>query len=333
MSYEVYVSGLDMTDWIREEPILINRKGGIGELIEIQSLSLIGDNTKNIWSPGHPNSILDDAFVGDSVTIYKDSELIFEGEIRNISISNTGRDANIALTSKINTILNTYLPYFISEIKTLAEISQDIYTQFGIATDTASYTRAKEKQEDLLLQCVANVRATTNMTVLSAQQWLANAGLCRHYFIGNTAYMEFVDPDETVTLLTTFTDEDILNVSDYTFLEINNYNGYEVITATGTESLSGSNNAPILDANSDKPFVFTTPGSGYNWGDNYIALTSRNQFKITFQLTESNNYANWLTLNSLIGIQSDNFGINKNVEIISIDDSPLLGPIVEGLTL
>ena len=330
-NYTFIISGLDITDWIREKPNLVYRRSNVGELIELPNVNLIGDNTKNVWAPGHENSIFTEDYIGESVKIYESDILIYEGQVRNVTISNAGRIATVSSTAKINEILNAQQPAYISTIKTFAEHSEDIYKQYGIEIDTISYNRSKELQEDNLLQCRVNIAISHNQSLMQIQQWLAQAGLCRHYFIGNIAYMDFFDPNETRYSMHTFTDSDIFDIQNYQLLEKQVYSGYEVITSTGTASKSGLYMVPTLDGNTDKPFIIVTPETGYNWGDLQVEISELEQFNLTVNLCKSK-YTEWLQLTSVITIQSDRYGINKEFEIISMNPSSDLGVSIEGVS-
>lgn len=328
--YLITVSGLDMTNWIRENPVLPISKSGLGELTEIPNLTLIGDNTNHVWTPLHQNSIFDVGWRGSEIKVFKDNILSYEGEVRNSILSNDGRIANIQTTAKINRILNAQMPPYFEDLKTFAEHSQDIYEkQFGIEIDPVSYTRSREKQEDLAMQVRANIHVDAKQSILQVQQFLADAGMCRHYFISNIAYMDFVDPETERISLHEFSDNDILEISNYQLIEQDIHDGYEVITAAGTARKAGLNKVPIIDMQSDKSFVMASVAGGYNWGDRQILLSERQRYTITVFLA-AGNYSSWLNLDSVITINSELFGFKKDFEIVSIDDSNLLGIIIIG---
>lgn len=326
--YNITIAGIGVTEFIKEQPRLPRQKGAIGQLIEIPSVTLLADNTKGVFTPGGDNSIFPSSFRGDPIIITKDGDTIYEGEIRNVMPQNAGMVANIECTAKINRILQASLPGFISDQKTFAELSREIYALYGVETDDYSYERSRVCQEDLLLQARANVRLDSQLSVLSAQQWLANVGLCRHYFIGNIAYMDFVDTNQVSTPMGTFTDSDILEIRSYGLIDEDPYDGYEVITAGGTASKAGLNIPGTLDAGVDKDFVIASPETGYNWGDAMIALTNHERYRIEVWLTKGVSQS--LDLGTHFAVNSVVTGIVREFEVVGVEESSLIGPIIIG---
>jgi len=326
--YQFTYAGIDVTEWVRSFPGLQLRKSELGQLIQLPDISIEMDNTKQIWTPGHPNTILDELWQGEPILIHQDDILIYEGEINNVAISLQGRVATVSVGAKVNRVLGTQIFFFESTQKTFAEISEALYLQFGVTTDATSYQIVREKQEDLLFQSTANINLNTNYSLLQAQQWLMDAGMCRHYFIGNTAYIKMLDPNETNLSLHTFVDSEILDVMDYTLIDRQHYDGYEVITAIGTARVVGVNPAPQLDAGVQNPFTISTLGFGFNWGDNQIDWSTGDKYRIQIHLA-AGDFSSWINLETYFRIESERMGINRTFETISIDESSLLGPIIE----
>lgn len=330
--YTVTITGIDVSRWIRDIPAIPRNKGSLGTLADIPGLTLVGDNTKQVWNPEHPNSVLDANWRGEPVVVTINGDRVYEGEMRNVILSEEGRVATIELTSRINRILSTNFPFYYADLLTFAEISASIYASFGINWDSTSYARAKVQQQYYGLQARTSINPGAQLSLLTCQQFLANAGFCRHYFVKNVAYMDFIDPYTARTSMGTIVDDDILDISDYSLIEQDDYNGYQVQTATGLAIVNGSTMAPTLELGADKPFIMPTPAGGHEWGKLMIAYSEGNKYSITTHLAKGQ-ITSWLDLDSIITINSAKFGINKQFEVISIDDSNRLGPIVTGESL
>lgn len=331
-TYRIEIGGIDVTDWIVEKPVLPFLKGGVGEVIQIPNISLIGDNTDKIFSPLHPYSIFQTDWVGMKVEIFENDLMIYDGEVRNSVISDAGRDCVIETTAKVNRELSKGMPIYIGDIKTFSEHSQDIYEDFGIEVDPVSYAKTKELQEDYLLQCRVNIGVQQKMSLLQSQQWLTNVGICRHWFQGNTAYMEMYDPNQTRYPLYTFTDSDVLDIMEYNAVEKTLYNGYTVVCANGIlAQKAGDSKVPTIDADSDKAFIFSTPETGYNFGDKMIEVSEVDKYRLVVQFTKSS-YAEWLSMNTVFTFQSDRYGFTKVFEVVGLDKSSNISIKVTGET-
>lgn len=328
--YQFLILGLDVTDWVKEIPSLPISRGEIGSLVELPNIDIIVDNSKQVFTPLNPNSIFITDWRGGEVIVKRDGSPIYIGELRNVVLQNAGLSATIQSTAKINRILNANLPTYQSAQKTFAELSKDIYeNQFNIETDPISYGRSQAKQESLQLQARVNITSYSESTLISIQEYLAKAGICWHYFINQVAYMDFSDPNEVFIPVFTFTDNDIIDIQNYSLQEDNTYDGYEVITEAGSAKKVGVNMIPTLDATSGKGVVMSTIESGLNWGDTQLLLSNRETYSVQVHLAKRNE-TGWLKLGSAFVLDSTVFGINKTFQVLGIDDSSQLGPIVTG---
>jgi hypothetical protein len=332
IEYRIEIAGIDVTNWIREKPNLSIQKGDLGDIVELPNLILVGDNTKHIFTPKHPNSIFTTAWIGDKIKIYRNEDIQYEGLIRNVSVTDAGRLAQIETTDLVNFKLGLQMALFTQNVKTLAELSQEIYTLYGINTDSVTYTRSKEIQEDWLLQARANVNVTQQNTLLQTQQWLTQAGIARHWFVNGTAYYQVYDPDETRYSMHTFTDDDIMDITEYDLIEKNEYDGYTVVCAGSVlAEKPGSNTIPVLNADSNSPFVFVTPETGHNWGERTIEISKKEQYSIKVVLTRSK-YTEWLTMRSNFTIQSTRYGFTNTFQTLLLDYSSDLYVILGGVS-
>lgn len=332
MNYLIKIGGIDVTNWIREIPSINYGRGGIGQLVEIPQITLIGDNTKGVFVPGGNNSILADDFNGDPVVIYKDDELIYEGELIDCDVSNYGRVCNLTVSAKVNKVLQPIVPGFTSPQKTFAELSQDLYTLFGVQCDRVSYGLAKTRQETYALQAIANIPIDSNSNLMTIQQFLANAGFCRHYFVGSVAYMDFEDIDPTPSPIYVFEDQHIIDISNYQTIQGEPWDGYQVNTLVGLADKVGTNPVPSLDVGIGNQFMVATLEMGYNWGDLMEQYSAKRRYSITIHLANGS-YTSWLTLYSHFQVQSNLFGINKVFKVLSIDESSKLGMVITGESL
>lgn len=331
MSYEFFIDGIDLAEYLIEYPQTPNIKTNIGELVELQNLSFRLKNLDNSWTPDDPNFLLHPEGKEEPVIFKKDGIIIYTGLTRNAALSDRGRVATLNTTSKLNQILNAALPETILDQLTLSEISKELYLHYGVETDDRSYNRSKRKQELHAIQATTNVNLNQKTTMLQAQQFLANVGLCYHYFVNEVAYMEYYDIDTPVNP-PTFTDDDILDLENYERIERPNYTGYSVNTAAGLAYEAGSNMAPVIEADQNQCFIINTLGAGFNIGDALIALSNRDQWKIKLRLTHSQ-WSESLDLTSFFKIQSTVTGIDQTFYCVFLDQGQPLEIIVEGLTV
>lgn len=332
----ITISGNDCTDYIHTIPQLPQRKSEVGQLLEIPLLYLTCDNTEHLWTPGHSNSILDHTWFGEPIHLYREDELLFEGELSNIQWSNFGQTAELEVSAKINRLLTIQVMSFQASTKTFAELSQEIYQQFGIPTDQASYAMSQQHQETYAFQARAQLffgmngtrgMQSSQQTLLQVQQFLANAGLCRHYFLGNTAYMEFESPNPPAYPVYVFTDKELLQCNDFHLLQQEPWDGYEVHTAMGTASKLGTHMPPVLNVDADQPFCVDSLEMGYNWGDIMLEYAQHERYFLSALLADDSPAA-WLTLQSIIQIEFERTGIHGLFQLVGLDDSPTLGTLI-----
>lgn len=327
MAYTTKIAGIDVTSYITDKPNLSVKKNDVGELVEVPNITLIAFNERNIFTVGNTQSIFESDSQGESVEILEGNETVYSGEVRQCTPAQN-KMVNIETTAKINQILNLTMPSYIAAQKTFSEHSWDIYGQFGISVDSHSYLRAKEFQEDNILQCRVNIPVTSVESLLSIQQFLANAGLCRHYFIGDTAYMEVGEPISGPSPMHTFGDSEILEITGYSLIESPHYDGYNVLTDAGTAYLYGDEIA-TLDCGSDKNFVMPTSEAGINWGEAMIRITGTKRHSISITLAVSK-YTQWMSSQSIFRVESDYMGIYENFEVVGLDYSSNLGITISG---
>jgi len=329
---QVFISGLDLTKYILSLDSIQTAKTDLGELVEIPNVGMTGDNTKNIFTPGSPNTIFQSGWMGEPVKVYRDDLLIYSGELRNVDFQSNGRRAKIETTSRVNKILNAAIGSYYHDTASIAEISENIYLQYNIPTDNASYERAKILQTQWGLQVEARITPSMAMTVMQAQQWLANAGICRHYFINDTAHMDIIDPNEVLGYAVEFDDSDIIELSSYSLSEVQPYDGYEVISAAGSFSEPGLNQAPTLDANTDKAFILNNPSGAIKYGELQMEISGLENYRITFSAKRSSK-VEWLSMTSTFRVKTDRLGIDKVFKVLSIDKSSNLSATITGVTL
>lgn len=331
MEYRVELANIDISRWVINKPGVVYTKNRLGELAEIPNAEILVDNGYHVFTPFHAQSIIQDERER-TLEIYEDDLLIYEGLLRHSRINTQDKTATLQTTARINRIVgNIMTPVNDLTIQSFAEISEYLYTLYNIEIDNVSYYRTQKKQQDLGLLGWINHTYEHGSSVMEIQQFLANAGFSKHYFIGNKAYMEFVDPFETVYPIYTFTDDDIITIDNYTPLEKVPYDGYVVNTAAGSATKIGLNMAPNLDCDPSRPIIMATPSGGYYWGDYQIELAAKLQNEITLRLVKSK-YAYWLGMQTTFEIDSTSEGINETFIVTSIDKSDDIAVVVTGET-
>ena len=327
--YRVMLSGINITDWVITKPSIIYSKNRMGELSEIPNADILVDNKRHVFTPLHANSIIQDVRERE-VLIYENSLLIYKGYLRNSLNSTDDTTALLQCTASINKVIGaTFIPISNPSLLTFAEISAYIYGLYNIEIDGYSYERSREKQEDLGLFGILNHTLDHLQKVMEIQQWLANAGICKHYFVSDKAYMEFVDPFETVYSMYTFTDDHIISIDNYNPIEKTEYDAYTVNTVVGTARKEGLVEISPLEATTINPVAMINIGGGYLWGDYQIELSKKRQDEITVRLVKTKE-AFWLGLNSVFTIQSETEGIEANFILTSIDKSNDIYVVVTG---
>jgi len=332
--YRIVIHGIDVTSDIKGDiPSIVVRKGEIGAITDIGNIELLGDNSKDIWIVGGIYSFLGETAQGKPVKIYDWNQLIYEGKIREINISNAGRDASIVCYTKVSETIEKIIPGYFDDQYTLAELSQRLYETFGVTVDAVSYSNAKSKQLAMGLQARINILPNSNTSLASAQEWLAKVGFCRHYFVSNVAHLDFVDPTETHNPFTTLTNEDIIDISEFREIEKNVYNGYLVQTATGNAYQAGTNMVPSLNCDETQSFVFPGIGQGIAYGDRAILMSERSLHSLTIIVKKSS--AQWMTLESTFKMESltNRYGIEKTFEVLSIDNSSLISTVIQAVSV
>ena len=329
IDYQVYLSGNEVTDWVIEKPNIVYFKNRLGELSEIPNADILVDNSNFLFTPFHEQSLIQDERERD-VLIYEEDLLIYEGKLRHSLINTSDRTATLQSTALINEIIgNRLTPVSNLTVQTFSEISEYIYTLYNIEIDKPSYYRTKEKQEDLGLLGWINHTVEHGSSVMEVQQLLADSGFSRHYFIGNKAYMDFVDPFEDTTTYFTFTDDYILEIDNYQLIEKMVYDGYSVLTAAGRALEIGDSMAPDLDCSIANPIVMATPAGGHAWGTYQIELSKKRHYEISLQLVKDQ-YSYWLGLQTVFAIDSEYQGIQETFRVTSIDKNNDIFIVVTG---
>lgn len=319
MSYIINYRGYDITEYCLPISGLENRKGSYGDLVYYPNLTVVVDNTKEIFTQNHPNAIISSNWLGDQVEIFKDGELLFDGRLRNINLTKVGNQAELQLTSAIDEVLNANLITYESGLKTLAELSEDLYLAYGIEIDYVSYETARIWQNIFGIKAKLAYVPPSSMTLIQAQQWLADTGLCRHYFIGNKAYMQFINQSETKPVTYVFTDNDIIDIQ-LTKMEKEYYDSYVVNTLQGQALGAGSKAMPAIDGGSGSAFIFPYLITGVNIGTLLLNYVQSDISKVTVSLIR-NDASNYITLNTYISLQGNKLGQTYDLEILSIDKS------------
>ena len=329
MRYTITLAGIDVTEWVREQPTFENRKSEIGGFLELQNVDLMMDNTSDLFVPGGTRSIVDADFVGDPVLILDNLLIVYEGEVKAVTISDNGRTAQIYTTNRLNRKVNAALATYTDELYTFAELSERLYGFIGVEVDNASYTRAKTKQTALLMQGRIQVTPQSQTTVQQLQYQLASIGMCRHYFVDNKAYMEYYDVDDVRTIAHTFTDEDLIDVQTLESIERDVYDGYDVVTQSGTASKLGTFPLPSINADSTQTIMIPTIETGINIGEQWIKTSAKERTRITASLNTST-AAKALSFQSAFRITSDVMGFLRDYEITAYDGSGQIRILIEG---
>ncbi len=328
LRYTITLAGIDITSYVIDLPIHTQRKNPYGQLVDVPSIQLECDNTYQVFTPGHLHGLLDTDWQYEPVQIWDSNLVIFEGVLRNVDAGSSR--ATMELSSGIGRILEKQVPAYYSEQKTLAEISHALYSSYGVSVDRISYYRASAKQKALGLQAVASISPDLRSTLMMLQQQLADLGLCRHYFINDVAYMDFTAYQKSPFVTTSFFDEDVIAVKEYSLLDTQRYDGYLIRTVTGDAVRTGIHRYPEINASSDAAIQFVSPASGYAFGDALLDLKNKQQHRIIIHLKQSSKTA-MLTLHSIVQIACISVPTQK-FEIMAIEPTHL-GVMIEGLSV
>jgi len=176
-----------------------------------------------------------------------------------------------------------------------------------------------------------NVVPGTDQDIATLQKSLADNGLCRHYFVGNTAYMDYWFK-ETYDSSITLDDTQIIEVVVKP-VELVEYNGYSIKTAVGDAVQWGTKSMPSNDLSVSQPIQLMTLEGGYNIGNLRIEYSQQKYLEEISTSIRSDTFSESLRIGSIVYLDSDYYDKQAKIEICSIQFNDIETTKLVGITV
>jgi hypothetical protein len=320
------IGGYDVSKYIKTVAGIKNmqKKPEWGGFPETPRLELELVNTDNTFNPSSSLSIFHGATIEDfdvEVAYLQGSTEIVEwaGSVEEITVDYQNRVAKLTGISPFSKQLDSPA-LIVTDVGTPAELSQQVFEQFNIECDQASFGYADILQTGLVNVVIDPNLLESTITLMELQKQLASAGYGRIYPYNNKMYYEVFETDRVPSITTEIDDKFIMTHPKETKLE-KEPSPYQVEYIDGTsESVSWTEgcSSQTLDFGSNSCVKIQSLTGATQVADQWELISNLKKRVLEFGVTKELGYI--LDIGSFITINYEKAGIyNEIYEINGID--------------